>query len=54
MYVLLSSPDKQYLALLLELTSERPLTRRGIGHQGKEAVVFCLNFYGRVRCVVAL
>lgn len=40
--MLLSS--KRYLTMPVELTSECPLTRHGIGHQGKEAVVFCLNF----------
>jgi len=31
--------------------SEGPLTRHGVGHQSKEAVVFCLNLYGRRRRV---
>lgn len=54
MCVILSSPDKWYLTMLLELTSKRPLTRCGIGHQGKEAIVFCLNFCDRIWCVIVL
>lgn len=54
MCVLLSSPDKQYLTMLLELTSKRPLTRCGIGHQGKEVIVFGLNFCDRIWCVIVL